>query len=198
MGGKNLLSRAVLWFCWCSGTTVFKCTVAQVHAFELFQYYEYRVEEAKNNYACVFQSLPLARDGWRIGKKEEPRPRSVLNVCLFLKWKRRSDWDNGTSHPRGSFVWQISILSHELSTCLNISVVEGNPIKVCCCGWMCWLKEAAVWATKEEYVACSKLQWAMWKSGGRKYSLHERGAILVCENISCLFQWRVWAWLYSM
>lgn len=152
MGGRNLLWRMVLRFCWYSGTTVFKSTMAEANGFKLCQYNEHKVE-AENNCACVlrvFQSLPLARDGWGMGKKEGPRLRSVLNVCLFFQRKKRSDWDDGASHPRGSFTSQISTLSHKLNTCLNVSVVEGNPIKVCCCGWTCWLKALTTWATGEK------------------------------------------------
>jgi len=92
--------------------------------------------------ACLW---PGMGKGW-----EGPRLRSVPNVCLFFQRKKRSDWDDGASHPRGSFVLQISTLSHEMNTCLNHLEVEGNPIKVFCCGWTCWLKALTTWTTGEK------------------------------------------------
>lgn len=174
--------------------------MAEANDFELCQYNEHRVE-AENNCACVlrvFQSLPLARDGWRMGKGEGPRLRSVLNVCLFFRRKRRSDWDDGASHPRGSFAWQISTLSHELNTCLNVSVVEGNPIKVCCCGWTCWLKVLATWATREKMWLVVSLTVGHVEIGRQKLPFMWRRSNLGMWNASCSFQWRGWVWLYSM
>lgn len=91
--GRNLFWGMVLRFCWYSRTTVFKSTMAEANGFELCQYNKV---ETENNCACVlpiFQNLPLARVGWGMRKKEGPRLRSVLNVCLFFseekeKWLR--------------------------------------------------------------------------------------------------------------
>lgn len=144
MGDRNLL-QTVLQYCWYSGIL---CVKVQWQKQLVLNFANTMSKvEAENNYACVlpvFQHLPLARDG-----KEGPRLRIVLNVCLFFR-RKRSDWGDGASHPRGSFAWQISTLSHELDTCLNVPVVEGNPIKICYCSWMCWLKVLTTWGTREK------------------------------------------------
>lgn len=82
--GRNLFWRMVLGFCWYSRTI----TITEANGFGLCQYNEHRVE-AENSCACVlhiFQSLPLARVGWGMRKKEGPRLRSVpcrMFVCFF-------------------------------------------------------------------------------------------------------------------
>lgn len=79
---------------------------------------------------CLWLGLGEGWERWKDLDSEVCR----MFVCFFRR-KRRSDWDDGASHPRGSFASQISALSHELNTCQKVSMVEVNPIKVCCCGW---------------------------------------------------------------